>query len=310
MDLRDKTINYRRAEWFGAVGTTTLEDWLNSALGKTTTVAERTVKRGTGHCIRIAKATQSGSGGFLVHLTAETPGEPTSIVPKITKSIKETAVSTADAPQDAEYLDGDAFLYVRGNHVCMCTTTIRDGAIRNFFHDFFKQTNLDAASTRFDLLKVANVSKIRWLQARGVKEIEIRASLYDTTHKYEQRKSQTCGILRSIGQHLTSVLQTEKDETDDNLRVVFAIKTDKRFRTPQLVTKPIEQLAINVINNCEDSDEFVITTNNGERISQSEVGVRDTVKIKSFGKSVDRDAAWLAIQQFYDKIETDGIIEL
>lgn len=106
-----------------------------------------------------------------MHIAADTPGEEASIVPKAKKETEELDVGTVAAPTDAEFLDGDAFLYVKDDHVCMCTTGLRDGAVRQFLYEFFDKANLGRYATRFDLMKVANVDKLKMLRTQGVKEI-------------------------------------------------------------------------------------------------------------------------------------------
>ncbi|MFZ1961244.1 MAG: hypothetical protein WAU63_08370, partial [Methylovirgula sp.] len=128
-DQREKTLSYRRAEWLtdDLPETATLESYLRSAHNTLKTVAERTIIRDSGQCIRSVKKLAPHDGGIFVHLVADTPGELTSIVPKIKRDL-EVEVDTASAPENAEFMDGDAFLYVRDNHVFICSSGIRDGA--------------------------------------------------------------------------------------------------------------------------------------------------------------------------------------
>jgi hypothetical protein len=120
---------YRRAEWLAdRPNGVTLESCLRDAHNTLKTVDERTIIRDSGQCIRSAKKLAPRDGGIFVHLTADTPGERTSVVPK-KRDTAEMDVATVAAPPDAEFMDGDAFLYVNGDHVCMCATGLRDGAV-------------------------------------------------------------------------------------------------------------------------------------------------------------------------------------
>jgi hypothetical protein len=178
-DKREKTLSYRRAEWLEEPpGSLTLEQLLKSAHRKLKSVAERTILRDTGQCIRSVKKKEPQTGGIFVHLTVDTPGEAASVIPKIKVGQEEIDVGTAAPPPDSEFMDGDAFLFVVDNHVCLCSSGVRDGAIRLFLYEFFKKADLGDAATMFDLMKVANVSKLKMLHAQGVKEIELKATLY------------------------------------------------------------------------------------------------------------------------------------
>lgn len=97
-------------------------------------------------------------------------------------------------------MDGDAFLYINGNDVCMCLTGLRDGSIREYLCDLFKKAALGDNAAKFDLQKVANIDKIKMLHKQGVKEIELRATMFQATHQYEVKKkrlAEFCGRRQS-----------------------------------------------------------------------------------------------------------------
>jgi hypothetical protein len=169
VEKREKTLSYRRAEWLAdRPNGVTLESCLRDAHNTLKTVDERTIIRDSGQCIRSAKKLAPRDGGIFVHLTADTPGERTSVVPK-KRDTAEMDVATVAAPPDAEFMDGDAFLYVNGDHVCMCATGLRDGAVRQFLYEFFNKAHLGKHSTKFDLLKAPHLDKLRLLDKEGVK---------------------------------------------------------------------------------------------------------------------------------------------
>src|SRR5262245_43028230 len=109
-EKREKTLSYRRAEWLSAIPRgTTLESCLRDAHNTLKTVDERTIVRDSGQCIRSANKLARRDGGFFLHLTADTPGEEASVVPK-KGNVETIEVGTTSAPADAEFMDGDAFL--------------------------------------------------------------------------------------------------------------------------------------------------------------------------------------------------------
>src|SRR5580693_7914751 len=117
---REKALTYRRAEWLDDIPRgTTLESCLSEAHRKLKTVQARTFTRDSGQCIRWARKLEPRDGGIFLHITADTPGDKASVVRKVGRGAEEAEVSTADAPSDAEFMDGDAFLYVKGDHVCL-----------------------------------------------------------------------------------------------------------------------------------------------------------------------------------------------
>jgi len=308
VDTRDKIISYRRAEWLPDAVALTLEGCLRESYVKLTTVSERTIIR-EGRCARTAKVIEAPNGGLLLHITVETPGEAASVVPKVTPNIAALNLTIAGAPAGGEWLDGDAFLYVLGDHVCICTTAVYDRAIRIFLWELFAKASLRPSATHFDLMKVADISKVKMLHTQGVKELEIRATLYQASADYARRKAHTMSSVGAAAKHLKAILQTPDDCTPDGLRVCLTLKTDARFRKGlALGEKRIEQLAADVVENSESNDDYVIITKTGQRISPNEIFMKTTVPIEVDGKTVNRDKAWKELVSFFKSMKESGVL--
>lgn len=308
---REKVLIYRRAEWLTDIPKgTTLESCLKSAHSALKTVQERTIIRDSGQHISAVKKLAPREGGFFLHLTADTPGEEASVVPKIQRDTEELDVGTVAAPDNAEFLDGDAFLYANGDHVCMCTTGLRDGAVRQFLYELFDKAGLGDHATKFDLMKAANVDTIRMLKTQGVKEVALNASLYQATEQYEKRKSTAGGMLRVIARHLQAILQSELEDFDDSLRVQVTIKTDNRVRKHLSVgERRIEKIATDVLEHAENSDDFEIVTAYGQKVRPNEIFLNEKMFIDSQGKSVKRTDAWDHLEKYYKRLKRSGALE-
>jgi hypothetical protein len=306
---REKTVSYRRAEWLNDdPSSINLAMCLKQAAEKLTTVDERTIVRANGQYVRVVSMKPS-KGGYLLHLTADTPGESASIVPKKAVAADEIQVRTAAPPSGAEFMDGDAFLYVNGNDVCFCTTGLRDSTIRQVLQDLFKLAAIRKDATQFDLLKIADVSKIKLLNSQGVAEIELRATLSTAAVSYNRRKQQPQSIVGAAAKQLKAIFGKEYDVTSDALRVMLILKADRRRKGITLGDKRLKTLATSIINDQEDDDEYVIVTKGGQRIGPKEILMRSTVRIDSIGKSVQRDKAWKELQGFYEALESAGALE-
>jgi len=311
-EKRLKALAYRRAEWLDTIPKgMSLESYVHEALTRLKTVESRTVQRAEGQCLRCLKKYEPRSGGIFLHISADTPGEKASVVPKAIRS-EELDVSTADAPANAEFMDGDAFVLISGNDVFICSTGLRDAAVRSYLYGFFRAAKLDEVSSHFDLMKVANVNKIRMLRQQGVKQIDLRVSLFQATVQYEKRKANTTRILGLIGKQLSAVGGQDNSEEDDGLRVQVTIKTDERVMKKGLAIgeKKIEKLAIDVIESAdEDVDEYLIETKTGQKIGSSEIVIREAAWIDVLGKSVKRDQAWAELEAFYKASKKSGLLE-
>ena len=127
-DKRERTVSYRRANWLNKDPDTISLEWcVRSACANLKTVDERSIMRGDGQFVSIAAEREETKKGVLLHLTTDTPGEAASIIPTLSKVNSEIDVSTTPPPKDFEFMDGDAFIYVRDDEVCLCSTGLRDG---------------------------------------------------------------------------------------------------------------------------------------------------------------------------------------
>ena len=309
VNKKEKTINYRRATWLEHQNTNTLEYFIRLMEDKLPTVADKAITFDGNKSVTCAKIKLSKEGGVLLHIVADTPGEAASIVPRVGVLAKELDVGTTNPPDDAEFMDGDAFLLVRGNDVCICATSMRDGGIRWYLSETFRKANLSNSSTQFDLLKVADTSKVSVILAQGVKEIDLRSTMFEASARYASRKNKVDSALGAASKQLRAIFGSAHDVTDDNLSIGLTIGVDRRRRgNLSLGTERINKIAIDLVND-EDYDNYVIITNNGQRISRDELTVRTKVGMKAKGKSVDRDSAWGELMKFYMELKTNGATE-
>ena len=309
MAQRAKTISYRRAEWFGQGSTAPpLENCLRQSLSQLKTIDERTIFRG-GQNAKVAKLQNAAPGGLLLHLATETPGEAASVIPKVTSTATEIDLRTQSPPNDGEWLDGDAFVLIHDNHVCLCTTALHENTVSTFLNHLFEKAKLPRHYRDFLLLKAVDITRLTMLQKQGVQEIEMRGSLYKVTADYVRRQTHFSGILGVLGKEVKRQLGKPYDVTQDFLRVAITIKVDRREkRHLSLGEKDIQLLAEDMINNAEDGDDYVIITGTGQKITPKEIFVKTSVLIEADGKTVGRDRAWDELIAFYRSLVAAGVL--
>lgn len=308
-DTRERTVSYRRADWLiQDPDSINLGSCIKQASGKLKSIEERTIQRPNGQLMKLLSLKGYQEGHFL-HITLETPGEAASVVPTVDKSVEETEISTAAPPVGTEFMDGDAFLFVKGNDVCLCTTSLHDSTVRSFLIDFFAKAKLRKDAKHFDLAKVASIPKVKLLQAQGVQEIELRASLYAATAHYLKRKAHPQGLLGSLAKQLKAVLGKENDANPDAMKAALTLKADRRRKGLALGEKRLVQIGIDTLKHQENGDDFTIVTKTGQRIGPNEIYMRTTVEMDAIGKSVVRDRAWKELHKFYAVLESSGALE-
>jgi len=158
-------------------------------------------------------------------------------------------------------------------------------------------------------MKVANVNIVNLINSQGVKEIDLRSTMYEATANYSRRKHKTDGALGAAGRHLKAIFGSANDTTEDSLSISLTIGLDKRrTKSISLGENRINEIAIDLAN--EDLyDDYVIITNTGQRISHNEIAIKTNVGIKAKGKSVDRDGAWAELMKFYLILKRSGATE-
>jgi len=160
------------------------------------------------------------------------------------------------------------------------------------------------------LLKVADVSKLRMLHQQGVKEIELKATVFQATADYERRKAHAYGIVGAAAKQFKAFQKKPNDYTRDGLQVILSIKSDHRFKKDfKIGEKQIEEVAADMIKNAEEEDDFTIITKTKQKIGPNEIFLRSKVWIDGEGKTVDRDKAWRELSNFYRMLHDTGLLE-
>lgn len=91
-----------------------------------------------------------------------------------------------------------------------------------------------------------------------------------------------------------------------------SIPRERRYRDKQHLTLAetrIEQLALKLVEEQEEGDDFRIILDNGQTIGSSEINVQTHMNIKALGKSVERDGAWSALREYFKDLVDNGIVE-
>jgi hypothetical protein len=278
-EKREKTVSYRRAVWVKGAHSINLEMCITEALNKCTSLSDRTVARGNGQLVRLAAAPEDGEGGRYLHLVVDTPGEAASVVPTNSRAA-ELKVGTTPPPANMDFMDADAFAYVRGNHVCLCTTSMTDSTTRQFLADLFVRAKLRKDASEFDLLKVGDQSKLKIIQDEGVKEIDIKGTIYEATAHYNKRKGQAASLLGHLGKEVRAILGSANDVNDDALDVGLTLKIDhRRKKGISLGEKRLKSIAESLVENLEKGDDFSIITNNDRKITPDELFMKTIVEI-------------------------------
>lgn len=303
---RTKTIAYRRAVWFTAdKKDLNLEALINDAHAKLKRIKQRQFKRLDGQLIQSIKHL-SGKTGTYVHVVSETPGDHASTLAVDGFDAEGLDVDTSPPPAKREYMDGDILAFVKGNHVCICSTGLRDSSFTVYCQQLFDAAKLGDDAKMFDLVNVADADKLKLIEAQGVKSIDIKATLLDASVKYIKRNNGPFKALGLASKHISAVLGRDKAIAPDNLTVLLEVTTDDRLKGKVAGAKSMKEMAKEVI---EGEDDYVIITRKNQRISKGEIYMRQVVQIDRHGKSVVRNKAWGVLEDFYKQLVATGAVK-
>jgi hypothetical protein len=309
-----RRLSYHRAEFYVENrNSINFGMCLKQATDRLPTIGDRTFIRSGGYLMKMARMKPDPStGGYLAHLTFETPGEHTSLVPTVSATATEFQVTTMPPPNNGEYMDGDAFVYINKDDVLLCTTGISLGTVKYFFQSFFEHSRIRKDSTSFDLLDATNVHKYALMRSRGIKEIEMSASMYEASASYVSRKTQVMGTLGHIGRHISALIsKSPHDIPDDSLRVKLLFTVDGRKKTGiSIGHRRMEEMAGDIIRNQSDNDKFKIILDGGDIITPDDLVLRKKVSLGKLGKSVVRDDVWVALLEYYQELSRENLLEM
>lgn len=304
---RQKTLSYRRTVWLEEDSKKrTLEDFILEAHKKLRTVKARKFKRFDGQYLKGLRHKTGGGGGCFVHIVAETPGDQASTLTIADEAKDASDVGTTPPPKGSEYMDGDLFAFVKGDDVCVCASVLRDASFAVYCQELFRAAKLDAISVKFDLQKIASADKMKIINAEGVKEIDLRASLYDATVSYIERNKDASGAIGAVAKHFKALFWSDGKPQHDNLQVGVTLRADDRMAGKVLGRKRLNAVAKDIID--DDDDDYVIVTKKNQRITKNEIYIRKKVDIDRLGKSVNRDSAWGALSEFHKTLVDSGVV--
>jgi hypothetical protein len=307
-----KILTYRRAAWLNELpGGATFETCLRQALAKLQTVGHTAIVRDSGQEIKCLKREIRPRGGVCLHITAVTPGGEASIISrKGMEAASELDVGTVTPPPDNDFMDGDVFIFVRNNSLCICSNQIHDGTIRSYFFQLFGKAKLSEDTGKFDIVSVADLERVKFIHDHGIKSITLNAALYKASSDLAHNVKRTRGVAGVVAKFLNAMVGKEHDVTNDSIMVTLTVETDGRVRKHLgLGEQRLEHWAVDLVTHEDPDDNYVIKTKDNQFIRPKELKVQKLGNILVKGNSVDRDDAWKELLAFYGDLCDKGAIE-
>lgn len=307
---KSRTLFYRRVAWpKGAKDS--MQKHLNKAHDSLLTTHARTFVHGDGEIQGLT--VEQRKNGLFFHLASYTPHQPTSLVPFPSKA-KSKDTSPKPPPDQHNYLEGDIFFIVRGNHIVLCPSGARENVALSYISHVLRKTGKEKHLARFSIEPVAKIDKVKLLKKEGVKKVALNASLYEASVEYTERKTTKMNLLNGVAEEVLALFAKDKNEElqvigdMENLSVKLEISFDSRKKGGTVGRERLEKTANMLIADDEDQG-FSIVTGNGKRLTADEIHISDKVMLPPHGNSVFRSGAREALEQYLVDLKETGMLE-
>ncbi len=337
-EVKTKRLFYRRANC-STEGFTekdkekevTLEALLKTCHTHCKMTSLRTFKGLYGSEIQCPKYEDKNGDGLLLHIASYVPDQATSAIEKASTTSENSSVSTVPAPEGKNFLDGDAFVLIKGNDVVLTLSGIRENVVTSYMSQILDKNDFKKAGLALEFRGIAKDDKVKMIQTQGVKAIELNASLYEASlmhlekqNEKSKRETKIFDLPGAVADTLKQVFakdKTLKEITEqENVNIKLSISFDGNEARKKVHKKTVgfgsvgksrlekaSELILQEANK-DDVDGFTIITGDNNKIKSDEIVVSDTFRIKTLGKSLDHTDAFAKLQEYYTQLKDRGTL--
>ncbi len=306
-----RTLTYRRAVWSRREANQNLESHVRLIHQRLQSTQDRTFSYAEGEISGLTWVERQNV--ILVHVAQYVPRESTSLVPLPSTTDRSSNTIELPPPGNTNFLRGDIMFLVAGDHIVFCPSGAREAVVGAYLEAASEKLGLSWASN-CTLESVADISKLRLIRTEGVKRIRLDASLYEATLAYEDAQETTTvrqSVIGHLGEAIRDYFSTDPRLSEigegENITVRVEISYDRRKKGGAVGERRMETMARKLIN--DDEEGFQIITREDKVIQPNELKIRQVLPLIVFGNTVDREAAWVALTEFYRELRTSGALE-
>jgi len=301
---------YRRVAWStGARGN--LERHLRDAHNELRTTQQRTFAYGNGELQGLAW--EPKQFGLCVHIASYVPRQPTSLVPLPSKA-RSRDTSQELPPPDHNFLEGDIFFVLSGNHLVLCPSGARESVAISYIDHILRKVGRGDLANRISVEPIANIDKIKLLKSEGVKKIALNASLYEATMDYTERTTTKMTLLNGLAEEFVALFAEDKNrklrEIDEleNLSIRVEISFDARKRGGEIGRERLEAAASRLLDD-DEAEGFSIITNEDKKLTADQIRINQKVSLPAHGNSVSRHEAWSSLAGYLEDLKVTGTLQ-
>lgn len=245
-------------------------------------------------------------GTSVLHLVSYTPDDQIAVVPSA-GNVPAADLALIDAPDGAEFLDGELMLLLSGNDVAICRNGMGENHFISYVSHLSREVGYDNSIAIFELFKRADIDKLRTVRQEGIRQISMKSLSHSLAVARVERESIRKSFLGDVWDEFREIVGVPGDIEEDveNLKVEVLFTFDKRNGT-ELDQRQLVALAEGIIADDEDEG-FSIETLSGKKLRAQDIVISKAVRIRAYGKSVHHSEAWGHLREFWQELNrADG----
>ncbi len=300
---KDVNIHYLRVVTIPENAELNLQNMAASAHRQLSNLEERTIDRGDKrysclHC-------EEHNEGLLLNISVCTPDEPANTIPKPnTQPVAEPSLVVA--PEDADFMDGDAHVLLWNNHVLICSLRSRPTMLKAYLDAIFSDLSIEFPEYYF--APAAPAQALRALN-EGIKRIDVFAAAY--VAQLSEINDANRGFFANIG---LAAIQAEKPLADalehntTHAKVTVSVQQSGRLEQTSETQRELLSLAHGLVG-AEEYTPYCIITKRNSRITPDMLQRKAKIRMEPFGKTVFRNEAWSALVQQKQEWQQEGLFD-
>ena len=298
---KDVNIHYLRVVTLPENVEFNLQNLATTAHRQLCNLEERTIDRGDKrysclHC-------EEHNEGLLLNISMCTPDEPANTIPK-PNSQPVAEPSLIVAPENADFMDGDAYALLWDKHVLICSVKSRPTLLKAYLDAIF--SDLETNVPDYFLAPAAPSQALKALN-EGIKRVDVFAAAYAA--QLSQINDTNKGFFANLGLATVNAekpLAAALEQKDTHARVTVSVQQSGKLEQNSETQRELAKLAQGLIAS-EEYTPYCIITKKNSRITPDMLQRKAKIRLEPFGKTVFRSDAWAALIQQKAEWQNEGL---
>lgn len=316
MATRQKAIEYRRARWYGASTTKSLEKIVRGIWSSNRHHLDRRVQLDQDTYIIGMNEKNYGPGGFAVAFARYEHNQSIGTLPMNTNST--TAIGAQAPNPGTNYLQNGFLAVIRDNHVVGMNLGRNGASLVSYMFKLAGQGKLGLSDAQFELVRVAALDKVALMMRHKVKSIDLESSISEIAlHDLQSATPRGTGLrghistaLSATGAAFKAVMSRNDDaqglmkSRKGNIKLSISVPSSDLVESRESLEEVSKQLV-------EDESEFGFQINLGDGktvIRPGEIAVGKSISVAKDSNFIELDEAFTKMYSYMEELDQLGYL--